>query len=212
MQNTRQRLLEMSRGRDITTVGLRQLARELNVKNPQTIKYHMGRLQTEGLLKKPLSSVRIQKSAFGDSSLISIPVKGFVSAGPATQFADDYTFGYVKVSSALLPSKNYKDMYAARVVGDSMNNADFRGLKIEEGDIAIIDSAKKSPRSNEYVVAVVDGLANIKKYFLDRANKQIVLMSESTGDYQPIFVHPDEDKDGLISGTLVQVLKYSSHV
>ena len=62
-----------------------------------------------------------------------------------------------------------------------------------------------SPRDGDYVVSIIDGMANIKKYRLDKANERIVLLSESTKDYAPIFIHRDDDF--RISGKVLDVVK-----
>src|SRR3989344_2098635 len=48
-------------------------------------------------------------------------------------------------------------------------------------------------------------MANIKKYLLDKKNSRIALLSESTQEYSPIFIH--ENDDFKISGKIVDVVK-----
>lgn len=189
-------------------MGLREIARELDVKNPQNIKFHLKKLNDAGLLDFEMRpSVKIQTNELGTSSLIRIPIMGAVSAGPATQRADNELSGYLRISSALLKTKNYKNLFALKVVGLSMNRANVSGMSVNDGDYAIVDSSKRSPKDGDYVIAVVDGLANLKRFLFDKANNQIVLLSESSEDYLPIFVHPQDDNEGLISGSVVQVVR-----
>lgn len=206
MNQTREKLLDLARKQDISKMGLRELARELGIKNPQNIKFHLQKLHEAGLLDFSKPSVQINRTGLTTSSLIRIPILGKVSAGPATQRADDQLQGYLHISSALLESRNYKNLFALQVVGTSMNRADVSGRPINDGDYAIIDSSKRSPRNGDYVIAVVDGLANLKRFLHDRINKQVVLLSESSEDYLPIFVHPNDNNDDLIRGTVVQVI------
>jgi len=206
MNDIRKALLELSSKKDISSLGLRTIARELGVKNPQTIKYHLQKIANDQSVNERLS-VQIEKNKLGVSDLIRIPVKGLVSAGPATHLASDETRGYLRVSSNLLKSRNYKDLYALIVSGLSMNNANVHGKPINDGDFAIVDSSRRSPRDGEYVIAQVDNLANIKKLHLDKINKQIVLLSESSEEYEPIFVHPDDSHENLIMGTVIQVIR-----
>ena len=51
-------------------------------------------------------------------------------------------------------------------------------------------------------------MANIKKFHFDRENSRIVLVSESSKDFPPIFIHEDDDFN--ISGKVVQVIKKPS--
>ena len=136
MKNTRQELLDLSSKMDISKMGLRELAREIGVKNPQTIKYHLQKI-AEAQNTTTRASVKIEKNKLGLSDLIRIPIKGRVSAGPATQIASDETQGYLRISSNLLNSKNYKDLYALIVVGTSMNRANVDGKSVNDGDYAI---------------------------------------------------------------------------
>ncbi len=211
MNETREKLLQLARQRDISGMGLRELARELDVKNPQNIKFHLRKLHEAGLLDFDMRpSVQIEKSKLGLSSLIRIPILGKVSAGPATQRADNEVSGFLRISSALLQSKNYKDLFALQVAGTSMNRANVSGKQINDGDYAIVDGSKRSPRDGDYVIAVVDELANLKRFLYDRENNQVVLLSESSEDYLPIFVHPEDSNEGLISGTVIQVVRQPS--
>jgi repressor LexA len=87
-----------------------------------------------------------------------------------------------------------------------MNRANIDGNSLEDGDYAIIDSVLKDPNNNDYVVSVIDGLCNIKKFIMDTENKQIVLVSESTQNFPPIYIHPEE-KSYFVCGKVVQVIK-----
>jgi repressor LexA len=207
MNETREKLLELANNKNISGMGLRELARELGVKNPQNIKFHLNKLIEAGLVDFEKPAVRIDKSSLVSSSLIRIPIMGKVSAGPATQRADNEINGYLRISSSLLRSKNYKDLFALQVIGTSMDRANVSGEAVNNGDYAIIDKSKRSPKNGDYVVAVVDNLANLKRFLFDKDNNQVVLLSESSEDFLPIFVHPQDENEGLISGTVVQIIK-----
>lgn len=68
----------------------------------------------------------------------------------------------------------------------------------------IIDRNRNTPRNGDCVVAVVDGLANIKMFF--REQDRIILVSESSEHYDPIFITPEDQSDSLIGGTVIQVV------
>ncbi len=209
MHKVQEQLLALSKKQDISSLGLRQIARTLNVRNPETIKYHLAKLKEANLLPdKPTIDHSVEK--LGNAKLVTIPILGGASAGPATQFADSHVEGYLKISSNLLKSKNYRSLYALRVIGHSMNRARIEHQTADDGDYIIVDSTKRDPSNNSYVIAVVDGLANVKRFVKDEANNQIVLLSESSDNFLPIFVHEDDERDGLISGTVVQVIKQPS--
>jgi len=68
-----------------------------------------------------------------------------------------------------------------------------------------VDAEQKSSEPGQYIVSIIDEMANIKKFVPDPQNKRIVLKSESTNEYLPIFIH-EEDKYE-ISGRVVGVIK-----
>jgi SOS-response transcriptional repressor LexA len=85
-----------------------------------------------------------------------------------------------------------------------MNEADIDGNNIEEGDYVIIDASYRGPRPGDYVLSIIEGCANIKK-FARAKNGNVVLLSESSTDYSPIYI--DENDQFLINGRVAQVIK-----
>jgi len=90
-------------------------------------------------------------------------------------------------------------------VGPSMNMAKTPGGSIENGDYVIIDSVDRVPNNGDYVVSVIDGCANIKK-FLEEENRVVLISESSTPEkFPPIFIY--EGDEFLINGKVVQVVK-----
>jgi len=48
-------------------------------------------------------------------------------------------------------------------------------------------------------------MANIKKFIPDLQNKRVILKSESTKEYLPIFIH--ENDNYHVSGRVIDVIK-----
>ncbi|MFH1048133.1 MAG: S24 family peptidase, partial [Patescibacteria group bacterium] len=88
--------------------------------------------------------------------------------------------------------------------GNSMNKASVNGQNIENGDYVIVDT-KKQPETNNYVLAIIDNCANIKKLLLNSKNNIISLISESTENHPAIFIH--ENDKFLINGVVKYVIK-----
>ena len=86
-----------------------------------------------------------------------------------------------------------------------MNKTKINGNTIEDGDYLIIDSSDTNPKNGDVVLSVIDDMANIKKYIWDEKNHQVVLVSESTKDIPPIYIH--EDDSFLVNGKVIQVIK-----
>ena len=87
-----------------------------------------------------------------------------------------------------------------------MNRAELNGRKIEDGDFVIVDSTDKSPETNDVVLAILDNKATIKRFIDDRKNGQIVLKADSSFDYEPIYLHPDDDFS--VNGKIIGVIKH----
>ena len=214
MHTTQAQLLTIIRGggkRDIGKLSLRQIAKLINQEGrPQVVKYHLRQLEKAGLIQLDFSKgiIKPVKRGFASgvkSLFYSIPIVGAANCGPATIFAEERTEGYLKVSSSILPKRRH-DLYAIIASGPSMNKAIVRGmLTIEDGDFVIVDKAQTAPRDGSIVVAVIDGMATIKRYRFDRVNERILLEADSTEDFMPIVIHPDDDF--AISGTVIDIIK-----
>lgn len=210
MNETQQRILELARTVDISSLGVRELARRLNV-HPQTAKYHKEKLERDGHLKGKglFSDIAVTPEALGTSDLVTLPFLGAATCGPAARIAGAEADGKITVSSRLLGTRNYRALFALKADGESMNQASVNGTPIQDGDFIIVDTATQ-PHKGDYVVAVVNSLANVKRYYPEfdtEGNLQrIALVSESTNAFDPIFIHPEDAQDGLIAGVVRQVI------
>ena len=88
-----------------------------------------------------------------------------------------------------------------------MNKASVGGKNIEDGDYVIIDGQDKHPKDGDYVLSIINGMANIKKFVKDEKNNMVVLLSESRQYFPPIYIHEDDLSDYVISGKVVQVIE-----
>lgn len=185
---------------------------EMPSESPQKIKHHLMQLEKKGFftLNKtrgevthtPQWATGILKSA---SKIFSIPIIGTANCGPATIFAETNFQGFLKVSSKLLHIKKPEGIFAVKADGSSMNRADINGKKLEDNDYAIIDSNNKTPSNNDVVLAIIDNKATIKRFINDKENNQIVLMADSSYNYEPIHLHSDDEFS--INGKVVDIIK-----
>jgi SOS-response transcriptional repressor LexA len=143
--------------------------------------------------------------------LISLPLMGAANAGPATMLANERPESYIKITPQLLKSKNYPDLIALRVSGDSMNCAELNGATIQNDDYIVIDRSKRTPRNGEIVVVDNDNCVNVKRIVFDFEHEQVALMSESTEHFDPIFLSAQDNVDAFVEGTVIQVIKTSSN-
>jgi len=206
MHEIQEKLLKQISQKNIGALTLREMGGLVGEKLPQKIKHHLLQLQKKGFIvidKHNGVIKRVDDKEKSSNPLISVPILGAANCGPQTIFAEQNVEGYLKISKRILSKKG--NIFALRAEGNSMNKADIDGAAIEDGDYVIIDSEYKNPKNNDYVVSVIDGMANIKKYLWDNDNSRILLISESTQDYTPIFIHQNDDF--LINGRVIQVIK-----
>ena len=206
MHPVQESLLRVIDEKNIGALTLRQMGELIGERLPQKIKHHLSQLERKGFIlidRKNKNISRISNKAKAGDIFISIPIIGAANCGPATIYADQNIEGYLKISKRFIPNK--KSIFALRAEGNSLNKANIQGKNVESGDFVIVDSENTSPRNGDYVVSIIDGMANIKKYHLDKDQNRIALLSESTQNYSPIFVH--ENDDFRISGKIVEVVK-----
>ncbi len=214
MHVIQQALLRLAQEKNLGAYTLREIGSFVGEASPQKIKHHLGELQKKGLIRVDKVKGMIEKtkhdwgrSVSRNTKLVSIPILGAANAGPAQIIAQGNIEGFLRVSSSLLkPSRTREHrLFALKVVGISMNRAKVDGKRVEDGDYVVIDVDDKAVKNGDIVLSIIDGVANIKKFYLDKENNQVVLMSQSTKEFAPIYIH--EDDDFLINGKVVQVIK-----
>lgn len=206
MHSIQEKLIKLINDKNIGNITLRQIGELIGESLPQKIKHHLSQLERKGFIlidRKNKKISRINKQARTGGIFVSIPIVGSANCGPANIYADQNIEGYLKISKRLAPNK--KGVFAIKVEGGSLNKANIAGKNIESGDYVIIDSKVVSPHDGDYVVSIIDGMANIKKYRFDRKNSRIALLSESTQEYDPIFIHKNDDFK--INGKVIDVVK-----
>ncbi len=205
MHLIQQKILELAKTKDVLSLGLRPLGREIGVNKPQLIKHHLLQLQKLGLLK-PKSRADIKQfldhSSTRQPSFVEIPVVGAANCGPATIIADEHIEQYVTISESLLKKRG--NIFALVAKGDSMNKARINGEPIEENDYVLVDGDQRSPVPGDYILSIINNCANIKKYARTK-DGNIALLSESESKYAPIYI--SENDEFIVNGKVIQVIK-----
>lgn len=194
---------------EMGSFSLRKIAELLGVKGkPQIAKYHLQQLEKRGLIQMNLDEgvLKLVQKGYNHatkSPLFAIPVVGAANCGPAVTYADQKVDSYLKISSSLLP-RNKNRLFAIKADGDSMNQAKVNGKNIETGDYVLVDREAKYG-NGDVVLAIIDGLATIKEFYLDKAHNRIILRANSDHEYMPIYI--GEDDQFIINGKVVDVIK-----
>lgn len=206
MHSIQQKLLDLINHKNISGKTLRSIGALISEDSPQKIKHHLTQLQKKGFIvydsKKGIIQKKQRKSSVA-SPFVSIPIVGMANCGPATIFAEENIENHLKVSSRMLPKKT-EGIFAVQAEGISMNKATIDNKTIDDGDYLIIDSTYLSPQNKDIVLSIIDENANIKR-FIRNEDGSIVLMSDSTRDFPPIYIH--EDDEFCINGKVIDVIK-----
>ena len=206
MHIIQEKLLKLISERQIGALTLREIGDFIGEKMPQKIKHHLSQLEAKGFVSIDSRNgkiARINHKSNTGHFLISIPILGTANCGPANLYADENLEGYLKVSKRLVPK--ISGIFAIRAQGNSLNKADIKGKNVEPGDYLLVDSTSINAKDGDYVLSLIDGMANIKKFRFDNTNNRIVLLSESSQQLHPIFIHPDDDF--RINGKVIEVIK-----
>lgn len=208
MHIIQQKLLKLSDSCNIGRLSFREIGKLIDEEHPQIIKHHLDQLEKKALIKWDKATNTITKTQTGvvsNSDFITIPILGAANCGEATIFANEQIEGHIKVSIRII--KNRLKVFAIRAVGWSMNNANIDGKSIDDGDFVIVDPEDRNIKNNDYVLSIIDDVANIKKMTLDHDHNQIILSSESTNFYPPIFIEASEAAKYIVNGKVIQVIK-----
>ena len=204
MYKIQEKLLSIIERKNLSGMTLREIGHLMSERSAQKIKHHLTQLSKKGFIVYNPAKREIRKAQeISKEGFVSLPIIGAANCGPATIFADENITGFLKVSKKLAPRGG--KLFVLRAEGDSMNQANINGKNIEDGDFIVVDSEQKSPELGHYVVSIIDEVANIKKFVPDPKNKRIILQSESSKEYLPVFIH--EDDKYQVSGKVVEVIK-----
>lgn len=217
MHPIQDKLLALSKRENLAKLSLREMASLTGMPNvsPQKIKHHLLQLQkkgfltidrNQGVMKRVENTSTWAKGLLNKTSqLFSIPIIGTANCGPATIYAEENFQGFLKISSKLIGRTKPTGLFAIKTDGSSMNRAEINGKRIEDGDYIIVDKNDVNVATGNVVLAIIDNKATIKRFIDDRQNGQIVLKADSSFDYEPIYLHPDDEFS--INGKVIQVIK-----
>jgi SOS-response transcriptional repressor LexA len=144
----------------------------------------------------------VENENYGNAqNVFSIPLYGLASCGEALAYADDSTADdFLQISKSLFHKARPEKLFAVKALGDSMNKDG-----ICDGDYVIFEKVEEQDDfENEIVVAVINGMATIKRY-KNMGKGVIGLFPHSTNDtHHPIYL--SETDTIFIAGIFRKVL------
>lgn len=208
MHPLQEELLELSKIHNLKEFSFRKIGRDLlkHEEHPQKIKHHLDQLRSKGFLKEEGGRLKPAREGMDRvMNLLLIPIYGSVSCGIATAIAEQTIEGYLRVSPNTV--SKHKGLFALRASGPSMNRANINGLAVEEGDYVIVDKLDREAENGEYIVSIMDGCANLKKFARDESTGRVFLLSESDLELPPIIIDAQDEYDYLVAGKVIDVIK-----
>ena len=216
MHPMQEKLLRLAQERSLSGLSLREIGDMVGDRSPQKIKHHLQQLEKRGLLRIDRVKGVIEKPNQGwidgflekGKRLLQIPIVGVANCGPAEVLAEQNIEGYLRISNSLVKRKTGEGLFAIRADGFSMNQAQVNGKSIDNGDYLVVDGKDCVPAENEVILSVIDGSANVKRFHRDAKNNQIVLTSDSSEDFAPIYIGSEDDF--FVNGKVIDVVKKPS--
>ena len=210
MNLIQKRVLDLADLQDLSTRTCYSIAKELGVDHPYKVKFALDQLVKKGLLVRNKKTGQLTKVREGElfSGFLNIPIYGEASCGPPVAFADETIKDFLKVSPSAIKTKKLNKIFALRAVGNSMARANINGQSIDDGDFVLVESKDWSVAYNgDYIVSIIEGMANIKKFFRDETNERVLLMSETFDESPPIIIANEDLENYKIAGKVIEVIK-----
>lgn len=133
-------------------------------------------------------------------NIFTIPMYGLASCGEALAYAEGNVDGYLQISKSLFRKNDPAQLFAVKALGDSMDKDE-----IGDGDYAVFEKCEsKDDFEGKVVVAVINGMATIKRYKKLKHGIIGLFPHSSNKIHQPIYL--DESDSILIAGVFKKVL------
>ena len=173
---------------------MREIGEEFGIRSTNGVEGHLAALERNGLIARHRGKSRGISMPARERPAVAIPLLGRVAAGIPV-LSPENRAGDVLVDLTLFSLRSAHNLFALKVKGDSMVNA-----HIVDGDTLLV-RAQASARDGDIVVALVDGEATVKRFFLGKS--QVRLQPENSA-MKPLLLDRGEF---LIMGKAVGILR-----
>ena len=173
---------------------MREIGEEFGIRSTNGVEGHLAALERNGLIARHRGKSRGISMPARERPAVAIPLLGRVAAGLPV-LSPENREGDVLVDLTLFSLRSAHNLFALKVKGDSMVNA-----HIVDGDTLLV-RAQASARDGDIVVALVDGEATVKRFFLGKS--QVRLQPENSA-MKPLLLDRGEF---LIMGKAVGILR-----
>lgn len=208
MDDVYSKITAIARQSDIEGMSLQELADKAGLKYRSQAKHYKEKAEKDGLLVRNSLGKLVPAPSANAPSMITLPVMGEANCGPALSYANDTVTGSLSFSQSILRRQLSRHAFAVRARGNSMDMANINGNPINDGDLAIVEPLDWAMAADkDYVLSVIDGVANIKRLHIDAPNRRIILRSESRDIFEDIIIGVEDIYMYKIAGRVIAVVK-----
>lgn len=173
---------------------MREIGDHFGIRSTNGVEGHLAALERNRLIKRERGKSRGILVPGSERSTTAVPLVGRVAAG-APVLSPENREGDVTVDLPLFSLRSTQHLFALIVKGESMVNA-----HILDGDTLLVRT-QSSAQNGEIVVALVDGEATVKRFFLE---KNRVRLQPENSTMKPIYLERGEFQ---IIGKVVGVMR-----
>lgn len=161
---------------------MREIGDRFGIRSTNGVEGHLAALERNGLIKRERGKSRGILLPGTERPTTAVPLLGRVAAG-APVLSPENREGDVNIDLSLFSLRNTQHLFALMVKGESMVNA-----HILDGDTLLV-RAQSTAQNGEIVVALVDGEATVKRFFLE---KDRVRLQPENSTMKPIYLERGE--------------------
>jgi SOS-response transcriptional repressor LexA len=199
---TQKKLLSLIKKKngDLSSFSLRNIGEIVGVgKNPQTVAYHLGKLEDRGIIREDASVEK--KYSLLDSPAPDMAYINLYSCtgecGPEGVLGEDSIIGRIPLPTKTFGITNPEDFFLIKARGDSMEPT------IRENDLVLAKKFQADPPDESIAVIVHEEMPKIKK--ISHINKGYLLKSLNEASHKDVYVN-DETEGlrvvGLVKGII----------
>lgn len=207
-----QNIFHLAQTRDLSAMTYREIASYVGANHPYSVQQAIERLTDKGMLAKNRVTGALiatgAENSIGSKPLLSIPVLGRVSCGPATELAEGSPSGFISLSPSTAKIRKPEATFALIADGDSMSAARINGKSVESGDFIIVEKRDwGAANDGDYVISRYNDANNLKRLQIDKTHRRVVLHSESKEHLPPIVIAEEDMEYYAIEGVAIDVVK-----
>jgi repressor LexA len=173
---------------------MREIGKKSGIRSTNGVERNLAALEGVGLIVRERGKSRGISLPAGGRPAAPVPLLGRVAAGVPV-LSPENREGEVMVDLSLFSLKSRNNIFALKVRGESMKDA-----HIMDGDTLLV-RAQSTAQNGDIVVALTDGDATVKRFFLE---KDRVRLQPENSSMKPLFFERGEFR---IVGKAVGVIR-----